>query len=149
MSQQIRFEADVESFDVADARAAKLEADLTKAEKQLHTQEMKVFAFAAGVLHVGNMVANIISRSAQGTEAANQAQSIAMGINIATTELSITRMSLEAFAQATTNPWASARLFATAALMQVNLIQQMELKAELERNTKQIKDIARYMEAYR
>jgi hypothetical protein len=128
---EVRFIANVEDFDQADARAAKLDQTIAQQDRKIKNQEAKVFMYAAAVMHVGNMVANIVARSFAGTEAAFQAQDVAMGINIATTELGIGRMSLEAIEKYIMHDyWAAARLGVTAGLMQVNLIQQTSLQIQ-------------------
>lgn len=141
---EVNFIANVDSFDEAEKRREKLEQDTAKTEKKLHQNEMRAFAFAAAVLHIGNLTANIIGRAFEGTAAAEQAQQVAQGINIASTELGIVRMTIEAAAQfAMHNYLGSGRLIALAGMMQLNLLQQQYLLAaakDAERRIKAVKE---------
>jgi hypothetical protein len=146
---EVRFIANVEDFDTADARAAKLDQTIAQQDKKLKQSEARVFMWAAAVIHVGNIAANIIARSFAGTEAALAAQDVAAGLNITSTEIGIARMSLEATEKALVyDYWAAARLGVTAGLMQVNLIQQVTLQNQARRSQRHIKLIRSQMERW-
>jgi hypothetical protein len=146
---EVRFIANVEDFDQAEARVAALDQKVEAQNRKLKQQEAKVFMWAAAVMHVGNIVSNIVARSFAGTDAALQAQDVAMGINIATTQLGIGRMGLEATEKYLMHDyWAAARLGITAGLMQVNLIQQSQLQLQARQAQKHNKLIRMQIERW-
>jgi hypothetical protein len=147
---EVRFIANVEDFDQAEARASALDQKIEKQDRKLKQSEAKVFMYAAAVMHVGQIVSNIVARSFAGTEAAMAAQEVAMGINIATTELGIARMSIEAVEKFVTHDyWAAARLGVTAGLMQANLMQQTTLQLQSRQSQKHLKMIRSQMDRWR
>jgi hypothetical protein len=146
----VEFMAGFSQVDELDNRVQNAQLALEKNERKMANQERKVISYAMNVMHIGNIVSSVIERTFENTKASLSAHKAGQLIQLASSQLGVINMGLEATAMAIKhNWWGFARMTATAAMMQINIVQQQAIMAQTEAQQQANERIQQQMEAFR